>query len=265
LSPIDTADLAAFVFRLLATSGVVLGITYAVGRLGPTAGGMLAGLPIVVGPGLVFLAADESPAFVAETATFALLSLCATQAFMLSYLAAARRFSVAPALLLATLAWFVSAAVLADLATGPWFALALFATAAVTSRFIGKRLRVPNLTVRSRDTLTALILRAGLAGILVGVITGASSWLGPQYSGLLIAYPVGSTVIAASIHLRYGASKVVDTLYAIALGTISIAAFCFIVALTAERLGSVIALTLGFAASFLLTIVLLIRARFGGR
>lgn len=264
MNPLETADLAAFAFRLLATGGIVLGITYAVGRLGPTAGGMLAGLPIIVGPGLVFLAVDESPAFLAETATFALLSLSATQAFMLSYLTAARRLSVAPAVLLATLAWFVSAAILADLATGPWFALALFATAASTSRFIGKRLRVPNLAVKSRDTLTALILRAVLAGLLVGGITALSSWLGPQYSGLLIAYPVGSTVIAASIHLRYGASKVVDTLYAVALGSISIAAFCFAVALSAESLGSAGALGLGFAASFLLTIGLLVRARLGG-
>jgi alanine dehydrogenase len=84
---IETADLAAFVFRLLATGGVVLGVTFAVGRMGPTAGGMLAGLPIVIGPGLVFLAIDETPGFVAETATFALLSLCATQSFMLAYLA----------------------------------------------------------------------------------------------------------------------------------------------------------------------------------
>jgi len=265
LNPIETADLAAFIFRLLATSGVVLGITFAVGRMGPTAGGMLAGLPIVIGPGLVFLAVDESPAFIAETATFALLSLCATQAFMLSYLAAARRVSVVPAVLLASLAWFISAIVLANAATGPWFALALFGTATVIARFIGKRLRVPSLAVQSRDTLTALILRAALAGALVGAITAASSWLGPQYSGLLIAYPVGSTVIAASIHLRYGASTVVDTLYAVALGTISIAAFCFVVALTAEGLGSAIALTLGFAASFLLTFALIIRARFGGR
>lgn len=261
MNPIETADIAAFVFRLLATSGVVLGITFAVGRMGPTAGGMLAGLPIVVGPGLVFLAVDESPVFVAQTATFALLSLSATQAFMLAYLLAARRVAPAPAVSLAFIGWLVTALILANVVAGPFPALALFAVSVVFARFVGKRMRVPGLPIQSRDTLMALVLRAGLAGILVGAITAASSWLGPHYSGLLIAYPVGMTVIAASVHLRYGAAKVIDTLYATALGTTSIASFCFVVALTAQSLGSPIALTLGFAASFLLTIALLLRAR----
>ena len=261
MSTIETADLAAFVFRLLATGAVVLGVTLAVGQLGATAGGMLAGLPIVIGPGLVFLAVDESASFVAETATFALLSLCATQSFMLAYLMAARRFPPGPAVSLAFAAWLATALILANVVAGPVVALALFAASVVFARILGKPMRIPGVAVRSRDTLTALLLRAGLAGVLVGAITAASSRLGPQYSGLLIAYPVGMTVIAASVHLRYGAAKVIDTLYATALGTTSIAAFCFVVALTAERLDSPVALMLGFAASFLLTIALLVRAR----
>jgi hypothetical protein len=262
---IETADLAAFVFRLLATGAVVLGVTLAVGRLGATAGGMLAGLPIVIGPGLVFLSLDESPGFVAETATFALLSLCATQSFMLAYLLAARRASPAPAVSLAFVAWLATALILANVVAGPVPALALFAVSVMIARFVGKRMRIPGAPVRSRDTLAALLLRAGLAGVLVGAITAASSRLGPQYSGLLIAYPVGMTVIAASVHLRYGAAKVIDTLYATALGTTSIAAFCFVVALSAERFGSPPALVLGFAASFLLTIALLLRVRYATR
>jgi hypothetical protein len=262
---IETADLAAFVLRLLATGAVVLGVTLAVGRLGATAGGMLAGLPIVIGPGLVFLAMEESPGFVAETATFALLSLCATQSFMLAYLLAARRASPAPAVSLAFVAWLATALILANVVAGPVPALALFAGSVMIARSVGKRMRIPGAPVRSRDTLAALLLRAGLAGVLVGVITAASSRLGPQYSGLLIAYPVGMTVIAASVHLRYGAAKVIDTLYATALGTTSIAAFCFVVALSAERLGSPPALVLGFAGSFLLTVALLVRTRHATR
>ncbi len=265
MSTIETADLAAFVFRLVATGGIVLGVTFAVGRLGATAGGMLAGLPIVIGPGLVFLSLDESPGFVAGTATFALLSLCATQSFMLAYLMAARRVGPAPAVSLAFAAWLATALVLANFAAGPFVALALFLASVIVARAVGRRMRIPGVVVRSRDTLSALLLRAALAGVLVGAITAASSTLGPQYSGLLIAYPVGMTVIAASVHLRYGAAKVIDTLYATALGTTSIAAFCFVVALTAERLGSPPALVLGFAASFLLTVGLLVAGRYPRR
>jgi hypothetical protein len=261
LNALAFSDLAAFAVRLLATGGVVLGITLAVGRLGATAGGMLAGLPIVVGPGLVFLAFKESDAFIGETATFALLSLCATQAFMLAYLAGARRFTPIVTVAFAFLAWLATALVLARIATGPLAALGLFAVSTLAARLAGKRLLIPGSPVRNRDSLLALLLRASLAGLLVGVIAAASTRLGPQLSGLLLAYPVGMTVIAASIHIRHGAATVMATLYATALGTTSLATFCFVVAISATSLGSGVALALGFAACICLTASLFAWAR----
>ncbi len=257
----NATEIAAFLVRLAATGGVVLGITLAVGRLGTRAGGMLAGLPIVVGPGFVFLAMEEDPAFIARAATFSLLSLCATQAFMLAYLVAARRSPPAASVAIAILAWLAAAAVLATVDIGPVPALALFAASTGLARIVGGRLRIGAAAIRGRDSLLALLARAGLAGLLVGAITAASARLGPHYSGLLLAYPVGMTVIALSVHRRYGAAKVIDTLYATALGATSIAAFCFVAALTAPAYGSALAVASGFGASFLLTLALLARPR----
>lgn len=261
MSAFDAAALAAFGVRLLATAGIVLGITIAVGRLGATAGGLLAGMPIVVGPGLFFLALEKDAAFVAGAATFALLSLCATQSFMLAYLAAARRFAPLPSVSLAFLAWLAAALALSRFDTNAAAALALFAAATIIARLCGKRLLVPGKLTRGRDSRLALVLRAGLAGVLVGAVAAASGSLGPQLSGLLLAYPVGMTVIAASIHIRYGAATVTHTLYATALGNTSLAAFCFVVAIGARQLGTGAALLLGFASCVILTGVLLAIAK----
>jgi hypothetical protein len=137
----------------------------------------------------------------------------------------------------------------------------LFAVSTLAARLVGNRLLIPASSVRNRDSLLALLLRASLAGLLVGVIAAASSRLGPQFSGLLLAYPVGMTVIAASIHIRHGAPTVISTLYATALGTTSLATFCFLVAITASAFGPGVALTLGFGGCILLTTSLLATQR----
>src|SRR5690606_18972202 len=77
--------------RMAATAFVVIGVAVAVGRLGPIVGGALAGLPIVLGPGFLFLAMQAPPDFAASAAAYSLLSLCATQLFLLAYIVAARR------------------------------------------------------------------------------------------------------------------------------------------------------------------------------
>lgn len=51
--------------RMIATALIVIVVALAVGRLGPLIGGTLAGLPIVLGPGLYFLIGRSSQEFIA--------------------------------------------------------------------------------------------------------------------------------------------------------------------------------------------------------
>src|SRR5690606_27927753 len=84
-------SVGALFIRMFATAIVVMSVTWSVGKFGPVIGGALAGLPIVLGPGLYFLVQQSPPAFVSETAAYALVSLCATQLFLLAYIATANR------------------------------------------------------------------------------------------------------------------------------------------------------------------------------
>lgn len=251
----------AFLVRVLATAGVVLGVTAVVARLGPKIGGVVAGLPIVVGPGLFFLALDETPAYVAEAAVFTLVSLSATQSFGLGFALAARRRSSLVSLLIAFAAWAATAFALLFVTLDAWSAFALFVAAAIASRVAIGRLGSREFARPRGGGLASLLLRAALAGLLVGSTTLASARLGPHLAGILLAYPVGLTVIAYTIHQRQGPETLIGTLRAASLGMISIAAFGFVTAIAIEPLGAAAALPAALLASLAVTFGLLLATR----
>ena len=246
-----------FLVRLLATAGIVLAVTAIVGRLGPRVGGVVAGLPIVVGPGLAFIALDETPEYLVEAAGFVLVSLTATQAFMFAYGRAARGFGPATAVFVAFASWVGVIAILAVPRLSPIAAALLFTCAAVVSARLLRQVQAVPAPPPAPGGWVSLLLRAGLAGLMVGAISLGSQALGPKLAGLLLAYPVGMTVIAVTIHQRYGKEAAGATLAAAALGTLSIGAFAFAVAVLTPTLGAASALAAALAASLLVSLLLL--------
>jgi hypothetical protein len=257
------ATLVAFLVRLIATACVVLVVTVIVGRLGPRVGGVVAGLPIVVGPGLAFIALDETPAYLVEAAGFVLVSLVATQAFMFAYARAARSLRPAASLLAAIAAWLGVIAILAVPTFHPLVAALLFALAAFASAYLLRQVVADPTPQPAPGGWASLLLRAALAGLMVGAISLGAQTLGPRLAGLLLAYPVGMTVIAITIHQRYGASAIISTLAAAALGTLSIGAFALAVAMLASPLGPAPALLAALGASLLVSMLLLLLRRQG--
>lgn len=254
------SDLAVEILvRIVATAAIVIGVTLAVERLGSKTGGALAGLPIVIGPAFFFLLRENSVAFNANAAAASLMSLTATQGFLMGYVAfAARsRWAIVPA----TLAWIVCAGLFAaGPSSSPWVGLFLFVSAAVLCRKHAKRYLRPYRHGRAQGTLYPLVLRGIVAGLLVAGITLLSDKLGPAWSGFLIAYPVGLTVISITIHQRSGADAAIWTLHAIMLGISSLAAFGFGLSVLIVPLGPVFAFVLALWASVLVTFSLIYAA-----
>ncbi|MER1966735.1 hypothetical protein [Castellaniella sp. GW247-6E4] len=245
----------ALVIRMVATAFVVIAVTWSVGAFGPRIGGALAGLPIVLGPGFYFLGAQASAPFIAQAATYALLSLCATQLFLLAYLAAARRARPLAALAGALTVWLLSAAMLRLLPAEVWLAATLFALATWACWSIGARFLSPVPTAKGKVGGTGLLLLRGLlAGVLVAAVTTLNQRLGSAGSGLLLAFPIGYTVIAVTIHQRIGSASVIATLRSALLGTVSLAGFCATLALAITLGPWQAALGIALAASVAITL-----------
>lgn len=251
-----SSDLAIeLLTRVASTAAIVIGITLAVERLGPKIGGALAGLPIVIGPAFFFLLRENSVAFSANAAAASLMSLTATQAFLMGYVAVASRSHAA--IFAATLAWMACAWTLSWLPPSPWVGLLIFLSAMIAAHSCSRRFVRHFTPVRSRGTLALLVVRGMTAGLLVAGVTVASGWLGSACAGYLISYPIGLTVISMTIHSRSGADMAIVTLRAIMLGISSLAAFAFGLAVLLEPLGSVFAFALALLSGVLIAVGLI--------
>lgn len=245
----------AFAVRAVATAGVVLAATVAIERAGPRLGGIVAGLPIVLGPGLAFLAFTLDGAALGEAATAAVWSLSATVAFMLAYGLAARHLRPALALLAAVAAWAAAAGSLHTMTQSmtvlgasplPAFIAYLLATGLLHGVLVAPT-DVPVAGLPPRRGM--LVLRAGLAGLLVGAVTVTAPWFGPAAAGLLLGFPIGMSTIAFSLHQRLGAAPTIAALRGTALGLLSLGSFCLVTALLSGPLAPFPALGVALVAA----------------
>lgn len=250
----------AFTARMLGTAFVVIAISWISVRAGPRIGGVIVGLPIVLAPGLGFLLLDQSGEFVSAAAAGALYSLVATQAFLLVFVALAQKRGPFAAVAGAALAWLCLAIPLGMLPHPPVVGALLFAAVTLAAHRIG-RAWVAGHQARAAATKWGLMaLRGILAGMLVGAVTLGASVLGAGFSGALMAYPIGFTVIAVSLHLDHGGAFAAQTAHAGLTGMTSLAIFCLCLAVLLRTLPAGMAFALALAASVLATLVMTLLA-----
>lgn len=77
--------------KWFSTTLVVVCVSLAAVRLGPKIGGVLAGMPIVLGPGYFFMIREQSEQFVANASLGSLQAMLATLMFCLGYVLLAPR------------------------------------------------------------------------------------------------------------------------------------------------------------------------------
>lgn len=235
----------------------------AVSRLGPVVGGALAGMPIILGPGFFFLLVQAPPEFVSNAAAYALLSLCSTQIFLLTYIAAASRVGPPLSLLVALAAWGTTVGFFQMFPPQAMIGIALFVAVTVAARKLGARLVRATTRPTRAENLGLLLLRGILAGMLVAVVTASANQLGATASGLLLAFPIGYTVLSITIHEQFTAETVIATLHSAILGTISLAGFCASLALALHHMPPIWAFLFALAVSLVMTIALVLRSWLG--
>lgn len=250
--------------RTLATAGIVILVVQFAAKAGPAVGGVVAGLPIVLGPGYFFLLREQPADFVADAATGSLISLSATQVFLFVYIVAAARFPPFATLALAALAWGVAALFLGRFDPGLTFGILSFAIVTFAARSIGRSFVRPVLPTKARRAHALLLLRGIAAGLLVGLVSVGSSAFGTALSGALMAFPIGFSAIGLSLHRDLGAAMVARTAHASLFGLSSLAVFCVTLALSLGPLGSTAAFLLSLAMSCATTMIgLALTRRFG--
>ncbi len=230
--------LSLILVKWLSTTLVVVCVSLAAVRLGPKIGGVLAGTPIVLGPGFFFMIREQSDPFVADAALGSLHAMLATLMFCLSYVLLAKRWGAVVSVACSALIWMLAAAIADQLPGGVFFALALFGVTLIFSRVYINSIGLSSKTVSAPVRWGDLLIRGVLAGGVVCLATILLVNVDPAISGIVLSFPIGMLTIALTLHQRYGVEVARVTLANTQLGMISLVAFSAMLSASVEFLPS---------------------------
>lgn len=231
--------------KLLLVPGLIAAVSLATRRWGPRIGGWLAGMPLVAGPTLFFIAVEQGDAFAASAAGATLVALIGVSAFSLAYAHLCRRMPWPAALPGAWLAFLVCTLALNALAWPPPLALvAALLSMAAARRWLpaeeGGGGAAPS-------PVWDLPLRMVAAVSLVLTVTSLAAGLGPRLSGALTPFPIALTILVVFIHAQAGAAPAIGFLRAFLPAMWSFALFCFALAVATVPLGRDLAFAVALA------------------
>jgi hypothetical protein len=238
--------------KLVLVPALVAIVTLGVRRWGPAVGGWLSALPVVAGPVLVFYALEQGNAFAARAAQSTVAGLIGTALFALAYGRCATRLAW---YVCVPIGWMAFAATIAIVAVAqPSLAVSFFTLviAAVLARRAlpgpDPHLALPAAAVPPGDLPIRMIATA----TLVVALTAMAAWLGPTWSGLLSAFPVLTTIIAAFTHAQQGSAGVVMFLNGYLRAVIGFGLFCVVLSLSVTPAGLPLALLLALTGQLAL-------------
>jgi uncharacterized membrane protein (GlpM family) len=247
--------------KWLSTTLVVVCVSLAAVRLGPKVGGVLAGTPIVLGPGYFFMIREQSAPFVADAALGSLHAMLATLLFCLSYVLLAKRWGAFASVACAALIWLLAAAIADQLPGGVFLALVLFGIMLLFSRVYINSIGLSSKPVSASVRWGDLLVRGVLAGGVVCLATILLVNVDPAISGIVLSFPIGMLTIALTLHQRYGVEVARVTLANTQLGMLSLVAFSAVLSSSVEGLPSHLALWLSLFLSLFVSIFLWVFSR----
>ena len=242
--------------KLLLAPSFVVGASLAARRFGARVGGLIAGLPVVAGPILLAYALAHGRAFAAGAAAGTLLGLVSLIAFVVVYARLAGRVFWGASMLAGWLAFAVGTAAFSAVSLPAGAALGLAGAGLLVGLALLPRpgREVP---VQLPPPPWDLPLRAACALTLVLTLTAVAGWLGPQLSGLLAPFPIIATVLATFTHAQRGTDELVRLLRGLVSGFGAFALFCFALAISLQRLGTLSAFALATAVALIVQATIL--------
>ena len=196
-------------------------------RSGPLVAGLIMAMPISVGPAYVMLALTTSPQFIAACALGSVAANIAVAAFGMVYVLLARRMPMPASLGLALLALFIVAWLEQHWDPAPLPLLMVSSLALVISSLATRHALSGRKLLAGATRWFDLPLRALFVGLVAGAVVTLSHSIGPDWTGLLAAFPLVLTSSIILMQPRVGAAATAAAL-ATAIQGIVIYPFAFL-------------------------------------
>ena len=235
--------------KMALTATVVVVTSLAVERSGPFVGALIGAAPTAAGAAYTILALEHSPDFIAASAVGSVAVNAAVAIFAAAYAAVAQRQGLFVSLGVASVVWLAAAAALRLIDWTPLSAVILNVVVFGITIPLTWRYRAGGVPAKFRRTRLDIPLRALAAGIVVAVVTTASSSIGSFASGMFALFPIilGSSIVI--MHPRIGGKVTASMLAHAQLPLIGLGLGFLVVHYLVAPLGVWLALVVGIAAN----------------
>lgn len=240
--------MSVFALKLALVAASILGATAAARRWGHAVSGLMAGLPLIIGPITAILLIDQPAERVRAIALATLQCQPAMLLHVVVFAHAARRWPWPTCLLLANAVYLALAALLTAWALEPLAATAL--TAAVwlaAGHALPQGLGGPQGPVAVPRS--ELWWRLGIALIVAGGVIQGAAGLPAALGGVLLALPITGNVLPAFTLPRHGPQATARLLAGFVRGQLGFAAFVVAIVALLPRLAPAAAFAAAVAAA----------------
>ena len=238
----------ALLLKLTLAPALVALATYVARRVGPRAGGMVSGIPVVAGPIVLIYAVEHGERFARAAAAAAVLGMLSLIAFCVVYALVARAASFVVALV-ASLAAFALATVLLSGIDPPLgvSVVVTFVVICVAAWWLhGLASGGPP---HARPQSDLLGWRVVITAALVVTLTAVAGDLSAHLAGLLVPVPIITAVLAGFTQARTGAGAAIELLGGVVFALFSFLAFFAVLALLLVKVSAVAAFAIASAAA----------------
>jgi hypothetical protein len=257
----DGYFLFTLAIKMAVAAGFVIAATVIAERAGAFIGSLIVTLPITTGPAYVFLAFDHDAQFIARAALASVYNNVPTVLYAVVFVFLAQRFNATISVGAGLLMWFTTTWLLHQMDWTLVLAILINVVAVVLFSFLLRPFRdapMPRLPLRWTD----LLLRALVAGVVIGAVVALSFTIGPEKTGILASFPATFTSTMLILHRRVGGKATAAVMAHSLVGLLGFSLCMAVLYLTAMPLGVPLALCLAllFSMSWNTGVLLLRRA-----
>ena len=203
----DAVSETSLLIKAAWSAAVVLGLTLVAERVGSRIAGILSGAPLTAVLVFFFVGQDLGVDYVVASIPHSIAAFTGTVCFVLVYYwtsARLNRFSAIGALALGIAAFFAVAGLLSNVPFTLLTATALTLATILLAAFLVRKAPAYNIGRPIKFTIAQIMLRGGVAALLITAVIYLAETVGPHWTGLLVGFPATLLPTYLIIHLTYG-------------------------------------------------------------
>jgi uncharacterized membrane protein (GlpM family) len=214
-----------FFIKFFISIAFVLALSILSERLSPKLAGFLSGLPTGTALTLFFFGLENGTEFASQSAIFNLAGMIAMQAFLYAYYRTSdklRKNVILWSSIFALISYAIIIYLLKFIKFNEFSAIII--PALTIPLFIYLFRKIPDTKIKKRVNLTynVLIFRALIAGLIITAVTSVAGIVGPQWAGLLSAFPTTLFPLILIMHLTYDKKHVHTVIKNVPYGQLSL-------------------------------------------